>query len=139
MAFTTSITTGTPEYQEYLKKQKQHEEYKAKHDNLISQGYANQISTNQAETDRLNKQFGITPSGWYRYDTPETSGETNFNGYIYNTDGGGALLRNLDKLLIQEVGLPVIIADDPTTCVIRGMGQALSFLDNSAYDSLFVH
>ena len=53
--------------------------------------------------------------------------------------GGGALLRNLDKLLIQEVGLPVIIADDPTTCVIRGMGQALSFLDNSAYDSLFVH
>ena len=62
-----------------------------------------------------------------------------FNSQPMSTLGtGGTLLRNLDKLLIQEVGLPVIIADDPTTCVIRGMGLALSYLDNSAYDSLFV-
>src|SRR5690606_34924035 len=31
--------------------------------------------------------------------------------------GGGALLRGLDKLLMEETGLPVIIADDPLTCV----------------------
>lgn len=53
--------------------------------------------------------------------------------------GGSALLHNLDKLLIQEVGLPVIVAEDPLTCVVRGMGQSLAYLDNPAYDSLFVH
>jgi rod shape-determining protein MreB len=53
--------------------------------------------------------------------------------------GGSALLHNLDKLLIQEVGLPVMVAENPLTCVVRGMGQALAYLDNPAYDSLFVH
>ncbi|PTQ87233.1 rod shape-determining protein [Agitococcus lubricus] len=53
--------------------------------------------------------------------------------------GGTALLRHLDKFLLQEVGLPVIVAEEPLTCVIRGMGQALAYLDNPAYDSLFVH
>ncbi len=43
--------------------------------------------------------------------------------------GGGALLRGLDRLLMQETGLPVIIADDPLTCVARGGGMALEMMD----------
>ena len=37
--------------------------------------------------------------------------------------GGGALLRDLDRLLMEETGLPVIVADDPLTCVVRGSRQ----------------
>ncbi len=43
--------------------------------------------------------------------------------------GGGALLRDLDKLLSEETGLPVIVADDPLTCVARGGGMLLASLD----------
>jgi len=39
--------------------------------------------------------------------------------------GGGALLRDIDRLLTEETGLPVVIADDPLTCVARGSGRAL--------------
>jgi len=39
--------------------------------------------------------------------------------------GGGALLRDIDKLLMEETGLPVVIADDPLTCVARGGGRIL--------------
>lgn len=39
--------------------------------------------------------------------------------------GGGALLRDIDKLITKETGLPVIIADDPLTCVARGGGRIL--------------
>lgn len=44
--------------------------------------------------------------------------------------GGGALLRNLDKLLREETGIPVIVADDPLTCVARGGGRALEMYDS---------
>ena len=43
--------------------------------------------------------------------------------------GGGALLHDLDRLLTEETGLPVIIADDPLTCVARGSGMALEKMD----------
>ena len=39
--------------------------------------------------------------------------------------GGGALLRDLDRLLAEETGLPVLVAEDPLTCVVRGCGIAL--------------
>lgn len=52
--------------------------------------------------------------------------------------GGGAMLRDLDKLFSKETGLPVIVAEDPLTCVARGGGRALEFMDNPAYDMLFV-
>ncbi len=42
--------------------------------------------------------------------------------------GGGALLKNLDKLLRDETGLPIIIADDPLTSVVLGSGKALDNL-----------
>jgi rod shape-determining protein MreB and related proteins len=39
--------------------------------------------------------------------------------------GGGALLRGLDKRLRQETNLPVNVAEDPLTCVVRGAGKVL--------------
>ena len=43
--------------------------------------------------------------------------------------GGGALLRDVDRLLMEETGLPVIVADDPLTCVVRGCGRALENME----------
>ena len=43
--------------------------------------------------------------------------------------GGGALLRDLDRLLAEETGLPVLVAEDPLTCVVRGCGIALARMD----------
>jgi len=43
--------------------------------------------------------------------------------------GGGALFRNLDKLLREETALPVIIAEDPLSTVARGAGKLLDDLD----------
>ena len=46
--------------------------------------------------------------------------------------GGGALMRDLDRLLMEETGLPVVVADDPLTCVVRGCGRALEDMDKLA-------
>jgi len=43
--------------------------------------------------------------------------------------GGGARLRDLDKLISEETGLHVQVADDPLTCVARGGGRALELVD----------
>lgn len=43
--------------------------------------------------------------------------------------GGGALLRGLDALLRQETGLPVIVAEDPLSAVVNGVGKVLEELD----------
>ena len=43
--------------------------------------------------------------------------------------GGGAYLRNLDVLLREETGLPVVIAEDPLSCVVLGSGRVLDELD----------
>jgi rod shape-determining protein MreB len=52
--------------------------------------------------------------------------------------GGGALLRDIDRLLAEETGLPVLVADDPLTCVARGGGRALETIDIRGTD-LFVN
>ncbi len=43
--------------------------------------------------------------------------------------GGGALFKNLDKLIREETGLPVIIAEDPLSTVARGAGKLLDDID----------
>ena len=50
--------------------------------------------------------------------------------------GGGALLKGLDRLLSEETGLPVMIAEDPLTCVARGSGYALDMIGKM--NSVFV-
>jgi len=48
--------------------------------------------------------------------------------------GGGALLTNIDKLLAEETGLPVLLADNPLTCVARGGGRIIEILDKQGAD-----
>lgn len=50
--------------------------------------------------------------------------------------GGGALLKDIDRLLAEETGLPVFIAEDPLTCVVRGSGKALDYMGK--LNSIFV-
>jgi rod shape-determining protein MreB len=50
--------------------------------------------------------------------------------------GGGALLRNLDKLLTREVGVPAYLADEPSTCVAIGAGKALEHFKIFRYSLL---
>jgi rod shape-determining protein MreB len=59
---------------------------------------------------------------------PELVADIIDNGMILT--GGGALLRGLDALLVQETGITVRIADEPLTCVARGAGKVLSNLKN---------
>jgi rod shape-determining protein MreB len=58
---------------------------------------------------------------------PELASDIAESGLVLT--GGGALLRDLDKLLSDETGLPVIVADDPLTCVARGGGKAMELMD----------
>ena len=67
---------------------------------------------------------------------PELSSDLKERGIVLT--GGGALLRNLDQLLSRETGLPVLVAEDPLTCVTRGGGQALEYFDDPNHDMLFV-
>ncbi|MBA2627630.1 MAG: rod shape-determining protein [Gemmatimonadales bacterium] len=54
---------------------------------------------------------------------PELASDLVDRGLILT--GGGALIRGLDLLISHEIGLPVRVADDPLTCVVRGTGQIL--------------
>ncbi|MDH4274548.1 MAG: rod shape-determining protein [Gammaproteobacteria bacterium] len=58
---------------------------------------------------------------------PELGSDVAERGMVLT--GGGALLRDLDRLLMEETGLPVIVAEDPLTCVARGGGRALEMID----------
>lgn len=58
---------------------------------------------------------------------PELAADIVDRGIVLS--GGGALLRNLDGLIRDETGLPVMVAEDPLTCVVLGSGKALDQLD----------
>ena len=51
--------------------------------------------------------------------------------------GGGALLREVDVLISSQTGVPVIVAEDPLTCVARGGGRALEIMDKFDIDLLY--
>lgn len=65
---------------------------------------------------------------------PELASDISERGMVLT--GGGALLRNLDRLLMEETGIPVIVAEDPLTCVARGGGKALEMIDMHGSDLL---
>ncbi|MBP0723889.1 rod shape-determining protein [Bacillus sp. RG28] len=58
---------------------------------------------------------------------PELSADIMDRGIVLT--GGGALLRNLDKVISQETNMPVIVAEDPLDCVAIGTGKALDNID----------
>jgi len=67
---------------------------------------------------------------------PELGADVAERGLVLT--GGGALLRDIDRLLMEETGLPVIIADDPLTCVARGGGRVLEMIDEHGPDVLML-
>ncbi len=87
------------------------------------------ISSNEileALTEPLNAIVGAVKSA-LEQTPPELGADIAEKGMVLT--GGGALLRDLDRLLVEETGLPVIVAEDPLTCVARGSGRALEEMD----------
>ncbi len=87
------------------------------------------ISSNEileALTEPLNAIVGAVKQA-LEQTPPELGADIAEKGMVLT--GGGALLRDLDRLLMEETGLPVIVADDPLTCVVRGSGIALEKVD----------
>ena len=65
---------------------------------------------------------------------PDLASDLMYYGILLT--GGGALLKDLDRLLMEETGLPVVVADDPLSCVVRGCGIALEGI-GKIEDSIF--
>ena len=65
---------------------------------------------------------------------PELAADIAERGIVLT--GGGALMRDLDNLISSSTGIPVIVAEDPLTCVARGGGQALEIMDKYNIDLL---
>jgi rod shape-determining protein MreB len=87
------------------------------------------ISSNEileALTDPLNSIVSAVKTA-LELTPPELGADIADKGMVLT--GGGALLRDLDRLLMEETGLPVIVAEDPLTCVVRGSGLALEKMD----------
>ena len=95
------------------------------------------ISSNEileALTDPLNSIVSAVKSA-LEQTPPELAADIAEKGMVLT--GGGALLRDIDRLLMEETGLPVIVAEDPLTCVVRGSGKALEKLEHMG--SIFAH
>ncbi|HEX7373670.1 MAG TPA: rod shape-determining protein [Steroidobacteraceae bacterium] len=87
------------------------------------------ISSNEileALTDPLNNIVSAVKNA-LEQTPPELGADIAERGMMLT--GGGALLRDLDRLLAEETGLPVLVAEDPLTCVVRGCGMALERMD----------
>jgi rod shape-determining protein MreB len=87
------------------------------------------ISSNEileALTDPLNNIVASVKNA-LEQTPPELGADIAERGMMLT--GGGALLRDLDRLLAEETGLPVLVAEDPLTCVVRGCGIALERMD----------
>jgi len=88
------------------------------------------ISSNEileALTDPLNSIVSAVKSA-LEQTPPELGADIADKGMVLT--GGGALLRDIDRLLMEETGLPVIVADEPLTCVVRGSGRALEEMEH---------
>ncbi len=87
------------------------------------------ISSNEileALTDPLNQIVSAVKNA-LEQTPPELGADIADKGMMLT--GGGALLHDMDRLLMEETGLPVLISEDPLTCVARGCGLALEKID----------
>ncbi len=88
----------------------------------------------EALSDPLN-QIVAAVKGALEQTPPELGADIAERGMVLT--GGGALLRNIDRLLREETGLPVLLAEEPLTCVVRGSGRALEEMDRLS--TVFTH
>lgn len=58
---------------------------------------------------------------------PELAADIVEKGVVLS--GGGALIRNLDKLISQRIKMPVSIAQEPLECVVKGTGKTLADIE----------
>ena len=65
---------------------------------------------------------------------PELSADISERGIVLT--GGGAMLRDLDVLISNQTGIPVLVAEEPLTCVAKGGGSALEIMDKYDIDLL---
>ena len=61
---------------------------------------------------------------------PELASDIAGRGMVLT--GGGAMLKDMDRLIMEEIGLPVIVAEEPLTCVAKGGGSALEMMGTFA-------
>jgi rod shape-determining protein MreB len=94
------------------------------------------LNSNEIREALQDPLMGIVQAvkGALEQSPPELAADIAETGIVLT--GGGALLRNLDKLITEETGLPVVVADDPLTCVARGGGRALEIMDVHNLDLL---
>lgn len=88
----------------------------------------------EALTEPLNAIVSAVKSALEKA-PPELAADIATKGMVLT--GGGALLRDIDRLLMEETGLPVIVAEDPLSCVVRGTGRALEEMDRLS--TVFAH
>ncbi len=82
------------------------------------------LNDEEREALREVTRMGFPPKSWFAYPTMGVHGFTAlYRGMVMA--GGGALLRNMDRLLTQETGVPCFVAEDPMSCVAIGAGKAL--------------
>ncbi len=105
----------------------------------LAEGVPKMMTMNNTEVlEALSEQLaGITAAVKTALEQtpPELCADVAETGIVLT--GGGALLRGLDRLIMDETGLPVIIADEPLTCVARGGGRALEMMDQNRGEAFF--
>ncbi len=67
---------------------------------------------------------------------PELGADIHERGMVLT--GGGALLRDVDKLITEETGMYVVVAEDPMSCVARGGGKVLEIIDKEGIEFLSI-
>ncbi len=84
------------------------------------------VQIEEAMKESINKIIEIVKTTLEKT-PPELSSDISEKGIILT--GGGALLKNLDKLLSKETGMPVYIAEEALNCVVKGTGKTLENIE----------
>jgi rod shape-determining protein MreB len=84
------------------------------------------VEVSEALTDTINSIVDAVKITLEK-SPPELASDIMDRGIVLT--GGGALLRNLDRLLSRETGMPVLVADNPLDCVAIGTGKSLDMID----------
>lgn len=84
---------------------------------LIDSDHVYRAITRSVETivEQIKSTLEVTP--------PEVVADIHERGIVLS--GGGSLLRGLDRVIAESIGIPVRLVDDPLTCVVRGTGILL--------------